>query len=138
MKANKAVKRLGKIEELISDVAKRFAAHTPDIKEMLGDAKAAFERVRSAVSAKAEKSSKSKRKSGADSGKAGRRRTEKKTAAAAKKTAVKTAANPPAPKAAKKQAPVKKTVAKRPGPASKPAPGTGVSAPGVPATASSR
>jgi len=41
MKANKALKRLAKIETLMSDVAERFSASAPHLREALKDLKAA-------------------------------------------------------------------------------------------------
>ena len=49
MKANKARKRLAKIEALISDVAERYS-NAPHIREVLQDAKAAVTRAKEAVS----------------------------------------------------------------------------------------
>ena len=53
MKANKAVKRLAKIEVLMSDVMERYSAGAPDIREMLQDAKAAVTRAKETVSLQA-------------------------------------------------------------------------------------
>jgi hypothetical protein len=53
MKANKAVKRLAKIEALMSDVTERYSASAPHIREMLQDAKAAVTRAKEAVSLQA-------------------------------------------------------------------------------------
>jgi hypothetical protein len=41
MKANKALKRLTKIEAVMSDVTERHSASSPHIREVLQDAKAA-------------------------------------------------------------------------------------------------
>jgi hypothetical protein len=49
MKANKALKRLTKIETLISDVTERYSAGAHHIKEALHEAKAAVARVKAAV-----------------------------------------------------------------------------------------
>jgi hypothetical protein len=51
MKANKALKRLNKIEALISKVTERSSASTPHIRELLQDAKAAVIRAKEAVQA---------------------------------------------------------------------------------------
>ena len=48
MKANKALKRLAKIEALISDVAERYSS-APHIREMLQDAQAAVTRSKEAL-----------------------------------------------------------------------------------------
>jgi predicted nucleic acid-binding Zn-ribbon protein len=53
MKANKAVKRLAKIEALMSDVTERYSARAPHIREMLQDAKAAVTRAKEALSLQA-------------------------------------------------------------------------------------
>ena len=50
MKANKAVKRLAKIEVLMSDVMERYSESAPHIREVLQDAKAAVTRAKEAVS----------------------------------------------------------------------------------------
>jgi len=53
MKANKALKRLAKIEELMSDVVERYSGSAPHIRALLQDAKAAVIRAREAVSLQA-------------------------------------------------------------------------------------
>ena len=53
MKSNKALKRLGKIEALISDVSERYSSGASHIREALQDAMAAFARVKAAVSSQA-------------------------------------------------------------------------------------
>src|SRR5260370_10100192 len=50
MKTNKALKRLAKIEALMSDVTERYSARSPHIREVLRDAKAAVTREKEAVS----------------------------------------------------------------------------------------
>ena len=50
MKANKALKRLAKIEMLMSDVTERYSASAPHIREVLQDAKAAVTRAKEAHS----------------------------------------------------------------------------------------
>ena len=52
MKANKALKRLAKIEALMSDVTERYSS-APHIREVLQDAKAAVTRAKGAVSLQA-------------------------------------------------------------------------------------
>ena len=52
MKANKALRRLAKIEALISDVAERYSS-APHIRKVLQDAKAAVTRAKEAVSLQA-------------------------------------------------------------------------------------
>jgi hypothetical protein len=53
MKANKALKRLAKIEESVSDVMERYSASAPPTREALQDAKAAVARAKEAVSLQA-------------------------------------------------------------------------------------
>ena len=53
MKATKALKRLAKIETLISDVTERYSATAPHVREALRDAKAAVTRAKEAVSLQA-------------------------------------------------------------------------------------
>jgi uncharacterized protein YoxC len=93
MKANKALKRLAKIETLMSDVAERFSASAPHLREALKDLKAAVLSVKEAV--KVQTSSAPKKTS------------PKKAAHAGKKVVLKKTAAPNA-KAAKKRAPLRK------------------------------
>src|ERR1035437_8030087 len=53
MKANKVLKRIAKIETLISKVTERSSASAPHIRELLRDAKAAVTRAKKAVSLQA-------------------------------------------------------------------------------------
>ena len=53
MKANKALKRLSKIEALISDVTERYSASAPRMREMLQNAKTAVAQAKEAVSLRA-------------------------------------------------------------------------------------
>jgi hypothetical protein len=53
MKANKALKRLTHVEDLLSDVMERYSAGTSDIRENLQGAKAAVGRAKDAVKAQA-------------------------------------------------------------------------------------
>lgn len=53
MKANKALKRLAKIEMLMSDVTERYLASAPHVQEELQNAKAAVTRAMEAVSLQA-------------------------------------------------------------------------------------
>lgn len=53
MKANKALKRLAKIEESVSEVMERYSATAPHIREALQDAKAGVARAKEAVSLQA-------------------------------------------------------------------------------------
>jgi len=50
MKASKALKRLGKIESLLSDLTIRYSPVAPPIQEALEDAMAAVARTKAAVS----------------------------------------------------------------------------------------
>jgi hypothetical protein len=99
MKANKALKRLTKIETLMADLTARYSPTAPRTREVLQDAKAAVARAKEALSLQAAAK--------ADRG-------AKKAAPARKKAAVKK----PAPKAtiaksAKKRAPIKKAAKKK-------------------------
>jgi hypothetical protein len=49
MKANKALKRLTHVEDLLSDVMERYSADASDIRENLQSAKAAVGRAKDAV-----------------------------------------------------------------------------------------
>jgi hypothetical protein len=108
MKTNKTLKRLAKIEALISDVSERYSSGASHIRQAFRDAKAAFARVKEAVTSGTKKTPPVKRKK-----------------AAVKKAAAKA----PTAKAAKKSAPIKKATKKaaakktNPGPVKKvPAP----------------
>ena len=57
MKANKALKRLAKIEALISDVTERYSASAPHVRDVLQDAKAAVARAKEAMRLRAFKKS---------------------------------------------------------------------------------
>jgi hypothetical protein len=50
MKANKAIKRLTHVEDLLLDVMERYSAGGPDIRESLQGAKTAVSRAKDAVS----------------------------------------------------------------------------------------
>jgi len=93
MKANKALKRLGKIESIMSDVAERFSASAPHLREALKDLKAAMLSVKEAAKVQASPAAK--------------KAAPKKAAHAGKKAVAKKAAKKRAPlrKAAKKAAP---------------------------------
>jgi hypothetical protein len=62
MKASKALKRLAKIEALISDVTERYSSGAAHIREAFHEARAAFARVKAAVSSEAATHSPAKRK----------------------------------------------------------------------------
>ena len=62
MKANKALKRLTHVEELISDVMERYSSSVPDIREKLQDARAAAIRAKEAISLQASSEKTSARK----------------------------------------------------------------------------
>jgi hypothetical protein len=94
MKANKALKRLTKIEALMADVAERYSASPPHIREVLQDAKAAVIRAKEAVSLQASS------------------RTAKKAAPGRRKAGAKQATAPTA-ETAKKNTPIKKAATKR-------------------------
>lgn len=92
MKATKALKRLTRIEALMSEVVERFSAGTPQIRELLQDANAAVARAIEAVSLQASSGAKqnppSKRNEGASKAKPalGRAATAKSPTAKAAKT----------------------------------------------------
>jgi hypothetical protein len=93
MKANKALKRLTKIEALISDVTDRYSAGVHHIGEALHEAKAAVARVKTAITSQLPS------------------RTPKGPTAKRKQTAVKkVAVKGPTTKMAKKSMPIKKAV----------------------------
>jgi hypothetical protein len=143
MKVNKALKRLAKIEVLMSNVAARYSPSAPHTREVLQDAKTAVARAKEAVEAffrTAKNAAKPKRKLSAA---ARRRRAQKRAAAGSadrvakkaapvrKKAAVKKAAvKAPTAKTTKKRAPikkaVKKTAAKPTAPAQYPTPPLGM------------
>ena len=109
MKANKALKRLSKIETLMSVVSERYSAGESHIREMLQDAKSAVARVKEAVSlqassVKAKKPAKPKRKAGQE---APRRRRAHARAAVAKAAPATRKVAPARKKAAVKKAVVK-------------------------------
>jgi hypothetical protein len=49
MKANKALKRLAHVEDLLSDVMERYSESAPEIRQQLLDAKAVVGRAKDAV-----------------------------------------------------------------------------------------
>ena len=100
MKANKALKRLAKIETLMSDLAQRFSASAPHLREALKDLKASVLSVKEAVKVQA-------------SALGAKKASSKKAVRARKKAVAKKAAAPKA-KAAKKRAPVRKAAKKAP------------------------
>lgn len=53
MKANKALKRLTHVEDLLSDVMGRYSSDAPEISQQLLDAKAAVSRAKDAVRSQA-------------------------------------------------------------------------------------
>ena len=105
MKANKALKRLGKIEASVSDLAKRFLPSAPHIRKVLQDAKAAVIRAKEAV---LQASAGTAQKTGAP--KAGR--PAKKSPPALKKSTGKRLEMKAAARKAKRRAPVKKAAKK--------------------------
>jgi len=91
MKAKKALKRLAKIEALISDLTERYSKGAVQIRDALKDAKAAFARVKKTIRSQV-------------SSEEAKRAPVKRKKAAVKKAAVKT----PIAKMVKKRAPIKK------------------------------
>jgi hypothetical protein len=99
MKANKALKRLTKIEALMSDVTERYSATTPHLREVLQGAEDAVARAKEAVSLQVTKAATAKEG-----------RAAKKATPAQKKPGVKkVAANAQRAKTAKKNTPSKST-----------------------------
>jgi hypothetical protein len=114
MKANKALKRLAKIEAWMSDVMERYSASAPDLRKVLQDAKAAVARAKEAVGLQAPSGKKAAAK--AD-------RAAKKAALPERKAAVKKAAvKAPTAKTAKKSKPIKKAAKNRAAKKTAPAP----------------
>jgi hypothetical protein len=90
MKANKALKRMAKIESLMSDVAERFSASAPHLREALKDLKAAMLSVKETV--KVQASPAAKKAEPKKAARAGKKAVAKKRAPlrkAAKKAALK-------------------------------------------------
>ncbi len=104
MKANKALKRIAKIESLTSDVMRRLAKGAPQLSEVLKDLKAAVVRVKEAVSTQV--SSRTAKKKAAP---ARKKVVARKTVAKASKA--KTAKKAPKAKTVKKVARAKRAVA---------------------------
>jgi hypothetical protein len=110
MKANKALKRLAKIEALMSDLTERYSASAPHLRKVLQDAKAAVARAKEAVSLEVSSGTK------AATPKAGRA-AKKATPAQKKAPLEKVAANTARAKTAKKNTPIKRAAKKTaPGP----------------------
>jgi len=65
MKANKALKRLTHVEDLLTDVLERYSADAPEIQQQLQDAKAALSRAKDAVKLRAPSRTKSVQKKAA-------------------------------------------------------------------------
>ena len=106
MKANKALKRLTKIESLMSVVTERYSASAPHLRAMLQGAKDAVARAKQAVSLQLS--------SGIKTATAKRDRAAKKAKPSQKRAAInKAAGHSPRAKTAKKPVPIKKSVKKR-------------------------
>jgi len=95
MKANKALKRLAKIEALISDVMERYSSRASHLREALRDAKAAIARVTQAINSQVPSES-------------AKRAPVKRRKAAGKKAVIKI----PTAKTGKKPTPIKKAAKK--------------------------
>src|SRR5665213_296997 len=115
MKANKALKRLAKIEALMSDVTERYSASAPHLRKVLQDAKAAVARAKEAVGLQA---SSGKNAAAAKADRAAKKAALPETKAAVKKAAVKV----PTAKTAKKRTPIKKAAKNRAAKKTAPAP----------------
>ena len=120
MKANKALKRLAKIEALLSDVTERCSASAPHVRDVLQDAKAAVARAKEAVRLRA---SAGKPKKSAPIKKAAKKAAAKKAAPAQTKAAVKrVAAKVPRAKTARRSVPIKTAARKTPAKKTAPVP----------------
>jgi hypothetical protein len=104
MKANKALKRLSKIESLMADVAERFSASAPHLQEALKDLKAAMLSVKEAVKVQTSPPAATERSP--------KKASSKKAARSREKAAVKKTATPKVK--AKKRARVKKAASSKP------------------------
>ncbi len=122
MKANKALKRLAKIEALISDVSERYSSGASHIREAIQDAMAAFARVKAAVSSEAAKHPPVKGKKAIAQEAVAKAKPKRRLSAAGRKAirealkrrwAEKKAATEKADQAAKKVAPARKKTAKK-------------------------
>ena len=106
MKANKALKRLAKIEALLSDVAERYSASAPHVRDVLQDAKAAVARAKEALRLQAFSG---RPKKSAAIKKAAKKAAAKKAAPTQKKAPIKKeAVKVPTAKTVKKSAPIRK------------------------------
>jgi len=104
MKANKALKRLTKIEVLMSKVRDQFSANAPTLENVFQQATAAIARAKEAVGLQV--SSKAKARAKAP-------KATKRAIPVQKKAALEKLVNAPTAKTAKKSAPVKKAAKKR-------------------------
>ncbi len=105
MKANKALKRLAKIEALMSDVTERYSASAPHLRKVLQDAKAAVARAKEAVGLQAS--------SGKKAAAAKADRAAKKAAPPEKAAVKKVSVKAPTVKTANKSTPIKKAAKNR-------------------------
>jgi hypothetical protein len=105
MKANKALKRLAKIEAWMSKVRDQYSASAPILENVLQAATAAIARAKKAVSLQVS--------SGPKAASAKATRAVKKARPSHKKTAVKKVASAPTAKTARKSTTVKKAAKKR-------------------------
>lgn len=111
MKANKALKRLAKIESLMSVVAERYSVSAPHLRKVLKDAADAVARAKQAVSLQASSGTKAPTAHRATKKAVP---AQKNAAPSQKKVAVKkVAANAPLAETAKRSTRVKKTAKKR-------------------------
>jgi hypothetical protein len=106
MKANKALKRLAKIESLMSVVTERYSASAPHLRKVLKDAADAVARAKQAVSLQASSATKS---GTAKADRAAKKATPSQKKASAKNVAANTRRATPA----MKNAPIRKTAKKR-------------------------
>jgi len=105
MKTNKALKRLAKIKSLISDVAQRYSANAPHLKDVLQYAEDAVARAKDAVGLHAKSTTKAAKAKGG--------RAAKRVARSQKKASVKAVARTSKSKTAKERTPIKKAPKER-------------------------
>ena len=105
MKTTKALKRLAKIKSLISDVAKRYSANAPHLKDVLQYAEDAVARAKDAVGLHAKSTTKAAKAKGG--------RAAKRVAPSQKKASGKAVARTSKSETAKTSTPAKKTAKKK-------------------------
>ena len=113
MKGNKALKRLAKIDTLMSDVAKRFSAHTPNLREVFEELKTAVDRATEAVKVQVASAAGKKKTASSKKAKATVKAAAKAAPLRKKRAAKKAIMEAATTKSAKKRSPAKKIARKR-------------------------